>query len=180
MLGRHMHARMCRALERVGALVELDGDGAVVHLVRDGERGVVVVRRAHEPQAVGHDDLAVVQPLRVARPCGGHQVKHLLVQAPDFAIRRLVAGVVVLQLVVDAPPVHTNEHNQHGHRNKQGKQDNGTDFAHNVERIEVRLEYAEIVQPAEYQQVQNRAENGGNVVHNLRQQLSGKPQKLAH
>ena len=94
-VGRHVHALVRLALKRVGALVELDGDRAVVHLVRDGKGGVVVVGGANEPQAVGNGELAVVQALGVGGPLGGHQVEHPLVVAGHLEHRQDLGKVVL-------------------------------------------------------------------------------------
>ena len=107
MLGGHVDAVLLGHLEGVGALVDLDRDGAVVDLVGDGERGVVVVGRADEPQRVGHRDLAAVQHLRVAFPLGGHQVKHPFVLAGHFK-----HGKDFREVVLHARQVHLVEHNQ--------------------------------------------------------------------
>ena len=107
-VGRHMHALVRLALKRVGALVELDGNRAVVHLVRDGKGGVVVVGRADKPQVVGNGELAVVQALGVGRPLGGHQVEHPLVVAGHLEHRQNLGKVVL-----HASEVHLVEHD-HG------------------------------------------------------------------
>lgn len=108
MIGRHVHALVRLALKRVGALVELDGDCAVVHLVRDGKGGVVVVGRADKPQAVGNGELAVVQGLGVGGPLGGHQVEHPFVVAGHLEHRQDLGKVVL-----HAGEVHLVEHD-HG------------------------------------------------------------------
>ena len=109
MLAGDVHALMARALERVGALVELDGDSAVVHLVGDGERGVVAVGGAHEPQAVRDGDFAVVKRPRVAVPRGGNQLEHPFVMAGHFQNRQDLGEVVL-----HARQVHLVEHDEAG------------------------------------------------------------------
>ena len=94
-VGRHVHALVRLALKRVGALVELDGDRAVVHLVRDGKGGVVVVGRADKPQAVGNGELAVVQALGVGGPLGGDQIEYPLVVAGHLEHRQDLGKVVL-------------------------------------------------------------------------------------
>ena len=108
MVGRHVHALVRLALKRVGALVELDGDRAVVHLVRDGKGGVIVVGRANKPQAVGDGELAVVQRLGIGGPLGGNQVEHPLVVAGHLEHRQNLGKVVF-----HAGEVHLVEHD-HG------------------------------------------------------------------
>ena len=48
-VGRHVHALVRLALKRVGALVELDGNRAVVHLVRDPSNGSRSARKTRFP-----------------------------------------------------------------------------------------------------------------------------------
>ncbi len=105
MLGGHVNAVLLGHFEGIGALVDLDRDGAVVYLVGDGERGVVVVSRADEPQRVGHRDLAAVQHLRVALPLRGHQVKDPFVLAGHFK-----DGKDFREVVLHACQVHLVQH----------------------------------------------------------------------
>ena len=109
-----------------------------------------------------------------------HEVEHLLVEAADLAIERLVGRVVAMQAAVDAIAMDQDGHDQHGDRNEHGKQDDRADLAHQVKRGEVGHKDVEVLNPAKYQQVEDGAHDGNDVVDNLCQQLPGKPQKLTH
>ena len=78
-----------------------------------------------------------------------HKVKDLLVQAPDLAIQRFVVGFVVQKLPVHLPSAHQDDDDEHGDGRKQREQDDRTDLAHHVERVEVRKEDVEVVDPSE-------------------------------
>ena len=109
-----------------------------------------------------------------------HEVEHLLVQAADLAIERLVGRIVAMQAAVDAVAVDQNGHDQHGDRDEHGKQDDRANLAHQIERGEVGHKDVEVLNPAKHQQVKDGAHNGNDVVDNLCQQLPGKSQKLTH
>ncbi len=109
-----------------------------------------------------------------------HEVEHLLVQAADLAIERLVGRVVAMQAAVDAVAVDQNGHDQHGDRDEHGKQNDRADLAHQVKRGEVGHKDVEVLNPAKYQQVKDGAHDGNDVVDDLCQQLPGKSQKLTH
>ena len=109
-----------------------------------------------------------------------HEVEHLLVEAADLAIERLVGRVVAMQATVDAIAMNQDGHDQHGNRDEHGKQDDRTDLAHQVKRGEVGHKDVEVLNPAKHQQVEDGAHDGNDVVDNLCQQLPGKSQKLTH
>ena len=137
-VGRHVHALVRLAFKRVGALVELDGDRAVVHLVRDGKGGVVVVGGADKPQAVGDGELAVVERLGVGGPPGGHQVEHPLVVAGHLQHRQDLGKVVL-----HAGEVHLVEHD-HGRVLAQ------TRLVHGAEELGLVEALGELVKVAEH------------------------------
>ena len=83
-----------------------------------------------------------------------HKVKDLLVQAPDLAIQRFVVGAVVPKLAVYLPSTHQDDDDEHGDGRKQREQDDRADLAHHVERVEVRKEDIEVVDPSEDEQIQ--------------------------
>ena len=109
-----------------------------------------------------------------------HEVEHLLVQAADLAIERLVGRVVAMQAAVDAVAVDQDGHDQHGDRDEHGKQNDRADLAHQVKRSEVGHKDVEVLDPAKHQQVKDGAHDGNDVVDDLCQQLPGKSQKLTH
>ena len=109
-----------------------------------------------------------------------HEVEHLLVQAADLAVERLVGRIVAMQAAVDTVTVDQNGHDQHGNRDEHGKQNDRADLAHQVERGEVGHKDVEVLNPAKHQQVKDRAHDGNDVVDDLCQQLPGKSQKLTH
>jgi len=78
-----------------------------------------------------------------------HKVKDLLVQAPDLAIQRFVVGTVVFKLAVHLPSAHQDDDDEHGDGRKQREQDDRADLAQHIERVEVRKEDVEVVDPSE-------------------------------
>ena len=97
------------AFKGIGSFVQLDGHGAVIHLVGDGKGGVVVVGCADEPDGVGHPDFSVKQMLGVTRPGGGNQIQHPFVVAGHFQ-----HGQHFCKVILDARQVHLVQHNHAG------------------------------------------------------------------
>ena len=102
-----MHALVVRTLERIGALIQLDRNSAVIHFIGNSEGGIVIIGSTHKPQTIRNGDFATSESLWIPCPSGRHQIKHPFVMTGHFQNRKNLGEVIF-----HARQVHLVKHNK--------------------------------------------------------------------